>query len=71
MFSSKIQKLMRKTRRSRGRNAEFYIIDISPFTEQPAEFHNGKELIAQQSEHFRLLLHHDFLSYCRQWIRRM
>jgi hypothetical protein len=44
MSSGKIQKLMRKTRRIRGRNAEFYVINITPATEQPAEFHIGEEL---------------------------
>jgi hypothetical protein len=39
MSCGKLQKRMRKTRRSRGRNAEFYIICISPLAEQPAEFH--------------------------------
>jgi hypothetical protein len=32
MSFSKIQKLMRKTRRGKGRNAEFYVIDISAFS---------------------------------------
>jgi hypothetical protein len=39
MSLGKIQKLMRKTRRSKGRNAEFYVVHISLATEQPAEFH--------------------------------
>jgi hypothetical protein len=30
MSSTKVQKLMRKTRRSRGRNAEFYVIELTP-----------------------------------------
>jgi hypothetical protein len=33
MSCAKIQKLMRKTRRSRGRNAEFYVIDVSRVAE--------------------------------------
>jgi hypothetical protein len=37
---------MRKTRRSKGRNAEFHMIDIPPTPEQPAEFHYGEELTA-------------------------
>jgi hypothetical protein len=61
MSSAKIQKIMRKTRRSIGRNAEFYVINYSPATEQPAEFHNGEELIAQQRGNFRPLLYNDFL----------
>jgi hypothetical protein len=33
MSSAKIQKLMRKTCRNRGRNAEFYVINVSTTTE--------------------------------------
>jgi hypothetical protein len=47
LSSGKIRKLMRKTRRRRGRNGEFYVIHISPATEQPAEFHTEEELTAQ------------------------
>jgi hypothetical protein len=39
MSSTKIQKLMRKTRRSRGRNAEFYVIELTPAADQPTDFH--------------------------------
>jgi hypothetical protein len=39
MSSIKIQKLMRKTRRSKGRNTEFYFIHVSAAAEQTAEFH--------------------------------
>jgi hypothetical protein len=46
MSSCKIQKLMRKTCRSRGRNAEFYVIHIASATEKPAEFHIIEELAA-------------------------
>jgi hypothetical protein len=46
MSFGKIQKIMRKTRRSKKRNAEFYVIHISPAAEQPAEFHIGEELTA-------------------------
>jgi hypothetical protein len=45
MSSSKIKKLMRKTRRNSGHKADFYVIDISPSSELPAEFHNGEKLI--------------------------
>jgi hypothetical protein len=55
-----IQKLMRKTRRNRGRNAEFYVIDILPTAEQAAEFHTKEELTTKQRENFRSLLHDDF-----------
>jgi hypothetical protein len=60
MSSAKIQKLMRKTHRSKGHNAEFYVIDVSPAAERPAEFHTGEELIAEQRENFRSLLYDDF-----------
>jgi hypothetical protein len=39
MSSTKVQKLMRKTRRNRGRNAEFYVIDITLAVYQPTAFH--------------------------------
>jgi hypothetical protein len=35
MSSTKVHKLMRKTRRSRGRNAEFYVIELTPAADQP------------------------------------
>jgi hypothetical protein len=44
MSSSNIHELMRRTRCGKGRNAEFYVIDISLAAEQPAEFHKGEEL---------------------------
>jgi hypothetical protein len=43
MSFGKIQKLMRKTRRSIGRNAEFYVINMSQVAEFPTGFHNGEE----------------------------
>jgi hypothetical protein len=33
MSPTKVQKLMRKTRRGRGRNAEFYVIEVTPTTD--------------------------------------
>jgi hypothetical protein len=36
MSYGKIQKLMRKTRRSKGRNAMFYVMNVTLATEQPA-----------------------------------
>jgi hypothetical protein len=54
---AKIQKRMRKTCRGRGRNAEFYVIDVSQVAEQPAEFHIGEELIVEQRGNFRSLLY--------------
>jgi hypothetical protein len=55
MSNGKTQKDMRKTRRSMGLNAEFYVIDISPAVGQPAEFHTGEELTAEQRENFRFV----------------
>jgi hypothetical protein len=60
MSSTKIQKLMRKTRRNRGRNAEFCVIEVTPSTDKPSKFHIGDELIARQRENFRSLLYDDF-----------
>jgi hypothetical protein len=60
MSSTKVQKLMRKTRRSRGRKAEFYVIDLTPAANQPTEFHTGEELTIEQRENFRSLLYDDF-----------
>jgi hypothetical protein len=39
MLSTKVQKLVRKTRRSKGRNAEFYGIGITLAADQPTAFH--------------------------------
>jgi hypothetical protein len=67
---------MRKTLRSKGRNAEFYVIGISQAPEQPARFYSGEALPAKQSENFRSLLYADFpellqqvdsLHVTRQW----
>jgi hypothetical protein len=55
-----LQKLMRKTRRNRGRNAEFYVIKLTLAADQPTEFHTGEELTADQRESFRSLLYEDF-----------
>jgi hypothetical protein len=60
MSSTKVQKLMRKTRRTRGRNAEFYVINLTPAANQPTEFHTGEKLIAEQRDNFRSLLYDDF-----------
>jgi hypothetical protein len=52
---------MLKTRRSMGRsNVVFYVINVTPFTEQPGEFHIGEELTAKQRHDFRTLLYDDF-----------
>jgi hypothetical protein len=60
MSPTKVQKLMRKTRRSKGRNAEFYVIELTPAADQPTEFRIGEELTTQQRDNFRSLLYDDF-----------
>jgi hypothetical protein len=60
MSSTKVQKLVRKTRRSRGRNAEFYVIELTPAADQSTNFHTGEELTAEQQDSFRSLLYDDF-----------
>jgi hypothetical protein len=60
MSSTKAQKLMRKTRRSKGRTTEFYMLHVTPATAQPTEFRTGDELSAYQRENFRSLLYDDF-----------
>jgi hypothetical protein len=60
MSSNKVQKHMRKTRRSRGRNAEFYVIELTPAAYQPTDFHTRKELTTYQRDNFRSLLCEDF-----------
>jgi hypothetical protein len=60
MSSTKVQIPMRKTRRNRGRNAELYVIEVTPTTTQPSKFHTGEELTAEQCENFRSLLCDDF-----------
>jgi hypothetical protein len=51
---------MRKTRCSRGRNAEFYVVELTPATDQPIDFHTGEELTADQRDIFRSLLYVGF-----------
>jgi hypothetical protein len=60
MSSAKVQKLMRKTRRSKGYNADCYVIELTPAAYQPTEFHIREELSAKQRENFRSLLYDDF-----------
>jgi hypothetical protein len=60
MSSIKIQKLLRKTRRSRGRKAEFYVIELTSAADQPTEFYIGEELTSDQHHNFRSLLYDDF-----------
>jgi hypothetical protein len=51
---------MRQTRRSMGRNAEFYVIEVTPSAKPPTEFPIGEELTAKQRENFQSLLYDDF-----------
>jgi uncharacterized membrane protein len=51
---------MRKTRRSRGRHAEFYVIELTQAADQSTDFHTGEELRAEQRDNFRSLLSDDF-----------
>jgi hypothetical protein len=60
MSSTKVQKLMRKTRRSTGRHADFYVIELTSAAEQPTDFHTGEELTAEHRDNFRSLLFDDF-----------
>jgi hypothetical protein len=60
LSSTKVQKLMRKTRRSRGRHADFYGIELTSVAEQPTNFHTEEELTAEQRDNFRSLLFDDF-----------
>jgi hypothetical protein len=53
---------MRTTRRMRGRNAEFYVIELTPTATHPTEFHNGEELTADQRVNFRSLLYDDVVT---------
>ena len=60
LSSTKVQKLVRKARRSRGRNAEFYVIELTPAADQPTEFHTREERTTQQRDNFRSFLYDDF-----------
>jgi hypothetical protein len=51
---------MCKTRRSKRRNAEFYVIELTSAADQPTDFHNGEELSADQRDSFWSLLYADF-----------
>jgi hypothetical protein len=41
------------------RNARFYVILVSPTTEQPSEFHIQEKLTTNQRENFRSLIYDD------------
>jgi hypothetical protein len=51
---------MHKTRQSKGRNAEFYVMNVTPSAEQSAEFHTREELTTKQRENFGSFLYDDF-----------
>jgi hypothetical protein len=51
---------MRKTRRSMGRNTEFYVNELTPAADKATKFHTGEELATNQRENFRSLLYDDF-----------
>jgi hypothetical protein len=61
LSSTKVQKLMRKTRRCRGRNAEFYVIELTLAADQPTDFHAREELTTKQRNScFQSLLYENF-----------
>jgi hypothetical protein len=60
MLSTKVEKLTRTTRFSRGRKAEFYVIELTPAADQPTDLQSGEELTADQHDNFRSLLYDDF-----------
>jgi hypothetical protein len=51
---------MRKTRRSTGRHAEFYAIELTSAAEHTTDFHTREERTKEQRGNFRLLLYDDF-----------
>jgi hypothetical protein len=60
MSSTKVQKLLRKTRRSKGRNAEICVIELTPAADQPPDFYTREELTLDKRDNFRSLLYDDF-----------
>jgi hypothetical protein len=56
---------MRKPSRSKGRNAEFYVINVTA-NAQPAEFHTGDEFTKEQRDNLRTLLIMNSQSYSNQ-----
>jgi hypothetical protein len=52
---------MRKTRRTKRRNAESYVNKVTATAKQPAtEFYTREKLTAKQRNNFRVLLYDDF-----------
>jgi hypothetical protein len=60
MSFGKAHMLMRKTRQSRGRYAEFFVINVTLATEQVAEFHTREVPFEEQRNAFLTLLYADF-----------
>jgi hypothetical protein len=60
---------MRKTRHSKGRNAEFYAIDILPTTEKPAE--SQMSLLQKNVKTSGRFFTMTSWSYYNKWIHRM
>jgi hypothetical protein len=60
MSSTKNQKLMRKASGSRGRDVDFFMINITPTTEQLAYFHALERLTAEQREIFQTWIYDGF-----------
>jgi hypothetical protein len=50
MSPTKAHKRVRKTRRNRGRQGDLFVMNVTPSTSHPTEFHTGKVLIAEQRE---------------------
>jgi hypothetical protein len=54
MSPSKVQKFKSKTRRSRGRDAEVYVINVKLLdARRSVEFHIGEEITAKERDNFR------------------
>jgi hypothetical protein len=47
---------MRKTRRSKGRNAKFFVINVTLAAEQPTKYNIGEGHTKKQRNTFRTLL---------------
>jgi hypothetical protein len=60
MSSCKVHKLVLKTRRGKGHNADFYVINITLAAKQPTEFQNGEEFTSKQRENLWSLIYDNF-----------
>jgi hypothetical protein len=68
---SNVQKFTRKTRRNRGRNPTFYVINVTPAAEQPMKFYIGEELLQNNIRASGRYSTMTSRSYSNQWIRRL